>query len=1028
MSLPELMIRRHVLAVMISVIIVLFGVIAEREVGVDRLPNIDFPVINVTVAMPGADPEIIDTSVTEVIERAVNTVPGIDEVNSTTVPGNSVVNITFDLEKDIDVAFNEVTARVNEAVQDLPEDAEAPVVDKVEFDAQPIMWIALQGDRTLQDLNRTARNDIRPQLESLSGVGEVLIGGRRERNIRVEVDPDRLAAHNVTVPELLAALEEEHVQLPGGFLVGSGTEQLLKLDLEYHHPLEMEGMVIASHGGELVKLRDVAEVVDGLEDQRSLARFKGEQSVGLGIVKVSGTNTVEIIENVKERLDSTIRPELPPGLEMTIASDESVFILEQIDALYLTIGLGILFAALVILFFLRNLRSTIIVSLSIPVSLMAAVATLFFFGYTLNSFTMLGLLLLIGIVVDDAIVVLENIYRRREQLGEDSMTGAINGSNEVFFAVVASSLALIAIFGAVLFLEAVIGRFFESFAVVIAFGILASSIVALTLVPMLASRFLRVQQEHGLVYRSLERLFGWMDNGYRWVLGGVLKARWIVLGLVVAFMAGTVFLVRADMSFEFFPEEDVGEFLVIFETPLGSSIEYTDSRLDIIEDRLAEVDEIDRYFTAIALGDQGQVNSGLGFVRLVPREERDVSQQEITQRLIPELGTIPGVRAFATDVPLIGGQRGEPLQFSVTGPDLDGVGEQADAFFQRLQETPGMGSVDMELDLELPELGLQVDRERARALGIPSSEVARSINVLAGGLDIARYNDEPGDGQRYDVRVKGREGAFTAPEDLRRIHLRSAGGEMIRLDTIASFQEQLGPAAINRFNLQYAANFFVNPDVPLGEAIDRLDEIAEEELPLGYSVNLTGQARELGRTADAVMFVLFLSIALVYIVLASQFNSFVQPLIIMAAQPVALVGGTMALWIGGFTLNAYSMIGLLLLMGLVTKNGILLVDLTNQYREKQGMGVNEALASACPIRLRPVLMTSLTLILAMVPALLGLGAGAETNAPMAAAIVGGMLVSMLITLVAIPAAYSLIEGFKVRRLGMERKTSKAEYT
>lgn len=1023
MTLPELSIRRHVMAVMLSAVLVLFGIIGYQQVGTDRIPNIDFPVVTVVVVQPGADPEIIDASITSVVERAVNTVPGIDNIQSTSNPGTSSVVVTFDLDKDVDVAFNEVQAKVNEIRQQLPVDAEDPVIQKVATDSQAIMWLSLQGDRTPQQLSVYARNSIRPQLENIEGVGEIQIGGGLERTIRVEVEPDRLAAFNLTVQDLLNTFETEHFQLPGGFLVTEQRERLIILDLEYHQPRALEEMIIASDNGALVRVRDVAEVVDGLEDPRGLARFNGEPTVGLGIVKVSGTNTVAIIDEVERRVNEEIRPQLPPGLELHVASDQSVFILEMVETLYITIFLGILFAALVLWLFLKNLRSTLIVVLSIPISLASIIAVVYFFGYTLNSMTMLAMLLLIGVVVDDAIVVLENVFRHREQGIEDPIEGAIVGSNEVFFAIIATTLSLIAIFLPVLFMGGIIGRFFESFSVVVSLGVLASSLVALTLTPMLCSRFLAVPKQHGRIYTVLENGFRAMEDGYRKLLAVVLRFRWITLAFVavITVLAGSL---MGQLGGEFAPEEDEGQFLVSFQTPLGSSIDYTDNKLAQVEQVLGQQQSVRSYFTAIGLGQQGQVNQGISFVRLEPREQRSLDQQEIMAQVQGRLSQLSGIRAFASAIPLIGGQRGEPLQFNISGPDLDEVARIAEAVESRLRDRPEIETLDLDLALDQPELVLNVDRDRARSLGLSTFEVARAANVLAGGVDVARYNDEPGDGERYDIRIKAGPETFTSADELRRIFLRAPGGEMVRLDNLAQFEPRLGPAVIGRYNLQYAAQFFSNPGVPLAEAVEVVESEVEDLLPLGYSLNLVGQAEEFQRTASAVVFVFIVAVLLVYMVLGSQFNSFVQPLIILAALPLAMIGGIVGLWLFNHTLNIYSMIGLVLLIGLVTKNGILLVDLTNQYRDKRGLSVNGALQEACPIRLRPILMTSLTLILAMIPAAIGIGAGAETQGPLAVAIISGMISSMLLTLAIIPAAYSLVEN-GLQRL-KNRRRRKAE--
>ena len=903
---------------MLSAVLVLFGIIGYQQVGTDRVPNIEFPVVTVVVTQQGADPEIIDASITTQVERAVNTVPGIDDIQSTSSAGVSLVVVTFNLDKDVDIAFNEVQAKVNEIRAQLPPDADAPIIQKLETGSQAIMWLSVQGDRTLQQLSVYARNVIRPRLENIDGVGEVQIGGGLERNIRVEVYPDRLARFGLTVQDLIEALQTEHFQLPGGFVISDRTERLIKLDMEYHAPEELENLVVASQNGALVRVRDVADVVDGLEDSRSLARFNGRPTVGLGIVKVAGSNTVGIIEEVQRRLDEEIRPQLPPGIEVNIASDQSVFILEMVKSLYVTIALGILFSAVVLWLFLKNLRSTLIVVLSIPISLAAVTAVVYFFGYTLNSLTMLAMLLLIGVVVDDSIVVLENIFRHREEGIEDKVEGAIVGSNEVFFAVIATTLTLVAIFLPVLFMGGIIGRFFESLAVVVSLGVIASSLVALTLTPMLCARFLSVPKQHGRVYNVLETGFRRMEAGYRWLLAGALRFRWSTLALVVVITV-LVGSLAGRLGGEFMPEEDEGQFLVILQTPLGSSIDYTEEKLRAVEDILGRQEGVRSYFMTIGLGQRGQVNDGVAFVRLEPREQRRLSQQEITRAVQDAFAGLAGIRAFATPVPLIGGQRGEQLQFNISGRDLDEVARLAKEMESRLRDDPRIATLDLGLKLDQPEYILRVDRDRARSMGLSTFEVTRAVNVLAGGIDVARYNDQPGDGERYDVRLKAVDTAITSADDLRGIFVRGPGGEMIRLDTIARFEPALGPAVIGRYNLQYSAQFYANPAVPLAEALQLVEALGDELLPLGYTLNLVGEAEEFERTAAAIIFVFVVATLLAYAVLASQFNSFLQPVVILAALPLAMVGGVVGLWLFSHSLNIYSMIGLVLLIGLVTK-------------------------------------------------------------------------------------------------------------
>ncbi|HSN70664.1 MAG TPA: efflux RND transporter permease subunit [Steroidobacteraceae bacterium] len=1008
-------IRRYVFAFMLNALLVLFGVIAYQRIGVDRYPEIDFPVVSVTTALLGANPDIIDASITNVIETAVNSVPGIDHIQSSSSPGVSVIAITFDLAKDIDVAFTEVQSKVNQVLRQLPDEADPPIVQKVEIGAQPVMWLALQGDRTPQQLSQYARNVIKKRLETIDGVGEVRIGGERRRTIRVNVDPQRMAALGVAASDLRRAFQQEHLQLPGGFLVAGDTEQLVKLDLEFHSPAELEQMIVRYESGAPIRLGDFAVVEDGLADFRQLARFQGRPTIGLGIVRVSNANTVAVLDEVRHRIETEIRPQLPPGMTLTYASDDSSLIREIVAALQAHLVEGTILAGLVVWFFLRSFRATLIIATAIPVSLLGAVALMYFLGYSFNTLTLLALLLLIGVVVDDAIVVLENIYRQQEHADLDPVTAAEQGSDQVVFAVTAASLTLISIFGSVVFLGGIIGRFFESFAVVVAFGVAVSLLVSLTLTPMLCSRYLVVKRRHGALYHTIERWLGGLEHFYRRLLGASLDHRWRVLAIGTIVVLSSAFFF-ADVGKAFLPEEDEGRFVVGFRAPLGIGIEASDRYLGQLEEVLLAYPEIETVFTAIGLGigGSGQVNRAFAFVTMTPRDERQRSQQDVLTQLRADLAQIPGIFAYAASVPAVGGARGEPLQFSVVGPELERVAQYARELRTRLEGVEGLGRLDLDLQLDLPQVRVRVDRTRAADLGLASADVAFAVNLLAGGYDIAKYNDEPGDGERYDVRVKAMEGTLGSTGDLSRIFVRAADGSMVRLDTVAGFEEVLGPAVINRYNLQYAANFFATPSIPLGDAVLAVQAAALDVLPLGYEIELQGEAREFTSTARYAAFAFALAIVLVYMVLASQFNSLIQPLIVMVAQPLAVIGGLVALWLTNETLNIYSMIGMVLLIGLVAKNSILLVDLANQLRA-QGRSVDDALREACPIRLRPVLMTSLTVILALLPAALGLGAGAATNGPLAIAVIGGRVSSTLLTLVVVPAMYSLIEGARATR-------------
>lgn len=1015
MTLPEISIKRHVLAWMVSGLLVLLGIISYQRIGVDRLPYIEFPIISVTTTLKGANPDIVDASITSIIESSVNTTPGIEHIQSSSSPGVSVITITFSLEKNIDVAYNEVQSKVNQVLRRLPDDADPPQVQKVETNAQPIMWLALRGDRTTQQINLYGFNVLKKKLETINGIGEVRLGGRRDRTIRVNVLPERMAAHNITATDLIDAFKREHIQLPGGFLVGNSSEYLMKLDMEFHNLRDMAEMVVVYRDGAAIKLKEVAELEDGIADYRQLGRYMSKPAVGLGIVKVSNANTVAIINEVLHKLDTEIRPNLPPGMTIDISTNDALFINEIVGALQEHLFEGTLLAALIVWLFLRSIRSTLIVATAIPVSLLGSVAVMYFSGFTFNTMTLLALLLLIGVVVDDAIVVLENIYRHlnMQRLADDVDTGtmaraaAIAGSREVAFAVIAATFSLVCIFAPVIFMDGIIGKFFQSFAVVVTFGVLVSLLVSLTLTPMLCSRYLKAHEPEGHFYRWLDRVFHGMDRIYSHILAWTLNHRWKVMLLTVTVVAGSSFFF-SKVQKEFIPDSDEGRFLISFRTPLGSSIEYTNSRLEKMEAILQHYDaQIASYFSTIGIGAQGQVNKGTVSIRLKDRRERSMSQQELIRAIRAELDQIPGVRAFPVPIAIVGGQRSEKLQFNITGPNLQQVSQLGKTMQRKLGEIAGIGRVDLDLDLDLPQLTLQVDRVRAASLGISAADVATALNLYTGGIDIADFNDEPGDGQRYDIRLKAKEGSLKRPDDLKKIFLRSSAGELVRLDSVASFEQTLGAAVIGRFDLQYAASLYSNPAMPLGEAVEVVRQLAAETLPPGYQFNLAGQAEELQKTVNNMLFAFGLALVLLYMVLASQFNSFLQPFIIMLAQPLAIVGGVFALWLTGNSLNIFSMIGLVLLIGLVAKNSILLIDLTNQLREA-GKPINQALREACPIRLRPVLMTSLTIILALLPAAFGLGAGAETNGPLSVAVIGGMISSTLLTLVVVPAAYSLL--------------------
>jgi|TARA_B110000003_G_scaffold275232_1_gene317268 hydrophobic/amphiphilic exporter-1 (mainly G- bacteria), HAE1 family len=1006
MTLPEISIRRHVLAWMISAIFVLLGIISFQKIGIDKFPTIDFPILTVTTVLEGANPEIVDASITNLIEEAVNTTPGIDSIKSESSPGVSVVSVTFNLDKDIEVAFNEIQSKVSRLARRLPDDIVPPVVRKVETNASAIMWLGLTGDRTIQQLNLYANNILKKKIETVDGVGYVTLGGRRDRTIRINLLPERMSALKITPKDLIVAFKKEHIQLPGGFLVRAQSEKMFKLDLEFHKIKDLNEMIVAYRNGGPIKIKDVAEVEDGLDDYRQTARHNGKPSIGLGIIKVANSNTVDIINKIKEKIDTQIRPDLPPGLELKVSTDDSIYIKSMVKSLQNHILEGTLLAALVVLFFLKSLRSTMIIAIAIPISLLGSIAVMFFYGFTFNSMTLLALILLIGVVVDDSIVVLENIFRHQKNIDKNIFNAAINGSKEVVFAVLASSLALVCIFAPVIFMDGIIGRFFESFAVVVTAGILVSLIISLTLTPMLCSKFLAMQEKEISWLKGLNNFFEKLDKNYKKILTWTLSHRFkVLISSLIIVLASSLLFSKVEKTLV--PEQDESRFTVRFKTPLGSNMEYTYSKLLEIEKIINQYDDYTAsIFSSIGLGSRGQVNSGFISVRLKEKNKRALSQSEIMTKMRVDLNQLAGVKAYPSGVSFAGGRRSEKLQFSITGPSIEKVATLSDELLIQLSENEGLGRIDLNLQLNLPQMILDIDRDKASSFGVSAADIAEAISVLSNGLDVARFNDEPGDGQRYDVRLKAKEGSFEKLNDLNKIYLRSTSGELVRLDSIASFHQELGPAVMGRKDLQYSSNFYSNPTMSLGEAVKLIEQVSENILPGEYSIQLEGQAKEFSKTMSNIIFVFFLATILLYMVLASLFNSFFQPLIVMLAQPLAVIGGIFLLWITGNSLNIYSMIGMVLLIGLVAKNSILLVDMTNQLKAA-GRKTDRALLEACPIRLRPVLMTSLTLILALMPAALGYGAGSESNGPLAIAVIGGMISSTLLTLIVIPAAYSL---------------------
>jgi HAE1 family hydrophobic/amphiphilic exporter-1 len=1000
-------VHRRVLAYMLNAAIVLFGLIGLRDIGLDRMPNVSPPVVTVTTVNPGASPEVMDSSITSVIEAAVNSISAIDDVRSRSVPSVSEVRVLFDLSKDSNVAFNEVQAKINQVINDLPDEAETPIVAKIDPNAIPVMWLVLNGDRPLNELNRIARQQVKKSLENINGVGEVLVGGGRERKIRVDIDLVKMSALGLTTQDVIAAFASEHIQMPGGYLVSGNLEKLLHLDLEYHSVDELGKLVVLWRDQIPVKLGEIATINDGLSDKRSLSRLNGHEGVAIGIQKVQNANTVAIVREVQQRLEHIVRPSLPEGVELIVATDESDIIKGTVSALKNHVLEGTILAALVVLFFLLNLPATLIIATAIPVSLAGAVMVMYFGDYTFNIMTLSGLLLLIGVVVDDAIVVLENIHRQHEAGIVDAEQAASTGTSEVLFPVIAASLTLVCIFTTVIFMPGMVGVFMRSFAVVVVVGVLASLFVSLTLTPALCARYLKPStgERKGLA-ASLDRLHAWTERFYVYVLNRALRWRGTVLMLTALIVASSGYF-AGQLGSEFFPEDDESRFLIRLKTPLGSSVDYMALKIDQVESMISSHQEVSHIFSTVGSARSQDVNEAVVNVMLKPKSERKTSQRTLMNQVRSELVDVAGLEAYVAMFPFISGMSAAPLEVYVTGPDLYELAGHSKTILQQLRDIGGMGDIRVDLQLDRPMLRFEIDRNRASALGISTSTIGDSVRVLAGGADIAKYSELPGDGERYDIRLAAKRETMRDASDLENIYLRSPDGDLVRLDSVVEVIEDYGPAAVNRMNLNFAATYLSTPDVSLGEAVTLFHSVTDKVLPPGYRLELGGQAEEMEKSKGYLLFVFGTGLLLVYMVLASQFNSFLQPVLVMLAQPLAIVGAVFSLWLAGYTLSIYSMIGMVLLIGLVSKNSILLVDLINRYRE-QGMDTVPAIRAACPRRMRPVLMTSLTIVLAMLPAALGVGVGAGQYGPLAVAVIGGVVSSTLLTLVVIPAAYSLM--------------------
>ncbi|MBI2194394.1 MAG: efflux RND transporter permease subunit [Planctomycetes bacterium] len=1008
MTLSDLSIHRPVFAVMVVMALVVFGAIGYTGLGVSQFPDVEFPVVTVATVMRGAAPEVMEADVTEIIEKSVSSVQGIRTLTSQSVQGASIVTVEFELSRSIDLAVQDVRDKVAAVTRELPRDIEPPQITKVNPGDSPILWLSLYGTRPYSELVDYADNVLSDEIQRIPGVGDIFPGARRKREVRLWVSAQRLEAYAMSVDEVISAVGRQHLESPAGRLESAQIEFNLRTMGEFRTIDELNQLVVAERRDAVVRLRDVAVVEDGLEDKRTFARYNGMPAAGLGIRKQRGANTVAVARAVKAKL-AEMWNNLPEGMNLVVAFDSSRFIEEAINEIQFTLLFAILLTAVITHVFLLSFRSTLIIALSMPVSVIGTFSFMYFMGFTLNTLTLLGLSLSVGIVVDDAIIFLENIYRHQEE-GQKRKEAALAGAREITFAALASTLSIVAIFIPVAFMQGIIGRFFYEFGITVSVAILVSYVFALTLTPMLCSRYLQPGTARDPLSHLIDRFIEAWPPLYRRFLGLCLRLRWVVLVLTAAVFAASLYFLFL-LGREFVPSEDQGRLLLHIRTPVGSSVDYTDEmlvRCEAIADRMPE---IQGYFAAVGIGQERMANRGIMFITLLPRDRRERSQVEVQKALREEMAKIPGMLAFVQDLSSMGlsAQRGYPIEFALQGPDLDKLAEHASVLKDRMKGTPGILDVDSNYEVGMPEIRIHPDREKAADLGVDVASINRTVQSLFGGVEIAKFNDR---GKRYDVRLRLMAGDRYTPAAIGGVRVRGGEGQLLAMRDLVRLEDRASLLMVNRYNRQRAITITANVggNLKQSEALLQVEAMAREVLPEGYSITFSGTAQTFRDTFTSLIFALVLGLVVAYMILAAQFNHFLHPLTVMAALPFSLTGALVVLWATGQTLNLYSMIGILLLMGLVKKNSILLVDFTSQFQAK-GHSCREALLLACPLRLRPILMTSASTIVGALPVMLHLGPGAESRKPMAVAVVGGMIASTLLTLVVVPILHELIDSF-----------------
>ena len=1031
-KLAEICVRRPVFATMLILALTVVGAFSFFTLGVDRFPRIDLPIVTVTTANPGAAPEQIETEITDVIEGTVSTIAGIDELRSTSVEGLSQVFITFVLEKDVDVASQEVRDKVDLVLRDLPPTIDPPTVQKLDPDAAPILLYAISAQRPTIDVTSIVENEIQEKLQTVSGVGEVIVYGGRRREIHVYVNPDRLRAYDLTVSAVAQALRSQNLELPAGRVEAGAQELTIRALGRVQGAEAFSDIVVKTVNGYPVRIRDVGRVEETGVEPRTAAKLDGEPAVVVAVRKQSGTNTVAVADAVKARM-SELTPALPKDFTVRIVRDQSEFINAALHAIQEHLLLGGLFAALVVFLFLWNIRSTFIAAVAIPTSIIGAFALMAALDFTLNQMTMLALTLMVGVVIDDAIVVLENIYRFVEEKGMHPFHAAIEGTREIGLAVMATTLSLLAVFVPVGFMGGIVGRFMSSFGLTAAAAIAISLLVSFTLTPMLAARWIRPPDESeegavdhgargsaaGAARTSKEsRFYRPIDRTYTRLLEWSMAHRGVIV-VVSLLTIGAIFPLFMMAGINFLPEEDESQFEISLRAPEGTSLAATQSVLEqMARDVRTQLPGVESTLTVAGFGAQQVVNTGTVFVRLTPMDQRDLDQSELIVRAREIVRTYPkDLTASVQPVAAIGGGglRNAAVQYVIGGPDLEKLDEYSAKLLEHMRNDPNLVDPDRTLLPGKPELRVDIDRQRAADLGITVSSIAETLNFLMAGQEVTTFNEGQ---EQYDVVLRAAEEYRRDPDVLGRLTVPAAGGRTVPLQSVVSIEPGTGPAAIERLNRQRQVTLLANVP-PGGSQTDALESLqaatAQLNMDPGYVATLTGQSKELQRAGLYFGLAFLLSFTFMYIVLAAQFESFIHPVTILLTLPLAVPFGLLATLMAGQRLNIFSALGVLLLFGIVKKNAILQIDHTNELR-RQGMVRHDAIIQANRDRLRPILMTTLALVAGMVPLIVGSGPGAATNRSIGILVAGGQLLCLVLTLLAVPVFYSLWEDIGEHRM------------